>query len=102
MPFPNDDTKFKEGESGNPSGRPKGSRNLSTILKEMLDEDIEITIDGKKQKKKFQDLIIRKLIKKANDGDLRAIEQIFDRVEGKPKQSLDVESGVTVTIKHES
>jgi len=74
----------------NKEGRPKGSRNLSTILKEMLSEEIEVVVDGKKEKKQFQDLIIRKLLKKANDGDIRAITEIFDRVEGKAKQEISM------------
>lgn len=76
---------MKPGETLNPHGRPKGSRNLSTILREFLDEEIELS-DG--EKKKYKEVIIRKLIKKANDGDLRAITEIFDRVDGKPKQEI--------------
>lgn len=81
--------KMKPGETLNPYGRPRGSKNLSTILREMLDEEVEVTIDGKKEKRTFQDVIIRKLIKKANDGDMRAIQEIFDRTEGKATQSID-------------
>jgi hypothetical protein len=33
-------------------------------------------------------------LKKANDGDLRAIMEIFDRVEGKAKQEVKVESQI--------
>jgi len=99
MPIPNEHlNQFKEGESGNPNGRPKGSRNLSTILKEMLEEEIEVEIQGKKEKRQFQEVIIRKLLKKANDGDIRAIEQIFDRTEGKAKQTVDF-TGIVDTRK---
>ena len=89
MPFPNDDTKFEKGKSGNPKGRPKGARSLSTILREMLEEPIEIVVDGKKERREFREVIIRKLLKKANDGDMRAIQEIFDRVEGKAQQNID-------------
>ena len=98
MPFPNDDTQFKEGESGNPHGRPKGTRNLSTILKAMLEEDVEVVIDGKKERRQFQEVIIRKLLKKANDGEIRAIIEIFDRVEGKAKQEIATEHSGTIEI----
>jgi ribosomal 50S subunit-associated protein YjgA (DUF615 family) len=94
MPFPNDTTQFKEGESGNPAGRPKGTRNLSTILREMLEEEIEVNVEGKKERKQFQEVIIRKLIKKASDGDIKAITEILDRVEGKAKQTVE-QSGKT-------
>lgn len=72
----------------NREGRPKGSKNMSTILREMLDEDVEIVVDGVKSKKKFADVIVRKLIKKANDGDIKAIQEVFDRSEGKAKQEV--------------
>ena len=93
MPFPNDDTKFEKGKSGNPKGRPKGARSLSTILREMLEEPIDIVVDGKKERREFREVIIRKLLKKANDGDMRAIQEIFDRVEGKAQQKIDHTSG---------
>ena len=80
---------FKPGKSGNPKGRPKGARSLSTILREMLEEPIDIVVDGKKERREFREVIIRKLLKKANDGDMRAIQEIFDRVEGKAQQNID-------------
>lgn len=39
MPFPNTDTQFKPGQSGNPAGKPVGSVNLSTHIQEMLNDD---------------------------------------------------------------
>lgn len=95
---------IKKGDPGqNPAGRPKGSPNLSTVLKAMLEEKIDVRMDnGKIEKKKFMDVVIRKLIKKASDGDVRAIQEIFDRIDGKSKQPIEQLSDVTVTIKHES
>jgi hypothetical protein len=92
--------KFEKGKSGNPEGRPKGSKNLSTILREMLNEEVEVIVDGKRERKKFQDIIIRKLIKKANSGNLRAIREIFDRVEGKARQFI--ETNITAMPKPEA
>ena len=95
---------IKKGDPGqNPAGRPKGSPNLSTVLKAMLEEKIDVRMDdGKIEKKRFMDVVIRKLIKKASDGDVRAIQEIFDRIDGKSKQPIEQLSDVTVTIKHES
>jgi Rad3-related DNA helicase len=75
----------------NKEGRPKGTKNLSTILKAMLEEDVEVVIDGKKERRQFQEVIIRKLLKKANDGEIRAITEIFDRIEGKANQLIDLD-----------
>lgn len=98
-PKPPKEHQFKKGASGNPNGRPTGSRNLSTILKAMLEEDVEVVIDGNKERRQFQEVIIRKLLKKANDGDIRAIIEIFDRVEGKSKETISQETEMTINVK---
>jgi hypothetical protein len=90
---------WKEGDpSPNPSGRPKGSRNLSTILREMLEEEIDVNIDGVKLRKQFQEVIIRKLLKKANEGDIRAITEVFDRTEGKATQVIETPQNITIKV----
>lgn len=83
---------FKPGESGNPAGRPKGTKNMSTILKEML--ELEIEVDGVKITQK--DAIIKKLIQKSTAGELSAIQEIFDRTEGKAKQEIkhEIQKGI--------
>lgn len=87
----------------NKLGRPKGSRPLSCILRDMLETNIDVVVDGVKEKKQMQEVIIRKLMKKASDGDIRAIAEIFDRVEGKAKQSIDHTTGgeqiTNITVK---
>ena len=65
----------------------------------MLEEEVEVLIEGKKVKKAFQETIIRKLILKASAGDIKAISEIFDRVEGKAKQAISHESeGITINV----
>ena len=44
---PPKDGRFKPGCSGNPSGRPKGARNLTTDLENILKKRVEIREDGK-------------------------------------------------------
>ena len=36
-------TGFQKSRSGNPKGRPKGSKNLATLLAEALDEKVQVT-----------------------------------------------------------
>ena len=58
---------FQKGESGNPSGRPRGSLNRATVLaQELLAARVE-SIAGK-------------LIELAEGGDMRAIRVCMDRL----------------------
>jgi hypothetical protein len=41
---------FKPGQSGNPRGRPKGAKNESTILHELLNRKVTLTEGGKSRK----------------------------------------------------
>ena len=40
-------SRFKKGQSGNPKGRPRGSRNFSTDVKATLEEPIRVTITAR-------------------------------------------------------
>ena len=39
-------TRFKKGQSGNPRGRPSGSKNLTTLLGEVLNELVVVAESG--------------------------------------------------------
>ena len=57
-------TRFQKGQSGNPRGRPRGSKNLSTLLTDALNEPVVVTEDGKKRKISKRELGIRQLVNK--------------------------------------
>lgn len=82
--------KFPKGQSGNPAGRPKGSRNRSTIARQWL--EIEETkrnpITGKDERMSQEDLITLAQIKKAREGDTLAYKAIMDSAHGSPNQNL--------------
>ena len=58
---------FKPGQSGNPAGRPKGSRHRATLA-------IEALLDGEGE------AITRKAIEAAKAGDMVAIRLVLDRI----------------------
>lgn len=60
-------TQFQKGQSGNPTGRPKGARNKSTLAAEAL-------LDGEAE------VLTRKVIELAKDGDRTALRMCFDRL----------------------
>ena len=68
---------WQSGKSGNPSGRPKGSRNRSTILKELLDINDQETKMHQAQ------------INKAIDGDTNAYKAVLDSAYGSPVQQIE-------------
>jgi Family of unknown function (DUF5681) len=63
---------FKPGKSGNPKGRPKGSSNLATDLAEELNEKITVREDGHARRVSKQRALIKSLMAKALQGDVRA------------------------------
>ena len=66
--------KFQKGRSGNPSGRPKGSRNRTTLLAEQIFDE---RLFGKQGK---ADAIIAKAIEMAESGDTACIRLCLDRI----------------------
>jgi hypothetical protein len=43
-------TRFRKGQSGNPKGRTAGDKNLSTLLREALNEHVVVTENGRRRK----------------------------------------------------
>ncbi len=81
--------RWTRGESGNPAGRPL-TGNLGIALRRSLLE----TMPGNSEKS-IAVAVAEALIRKALNGDVQAIKEIFDRVEGKASQSIDMELSVT-------
>jgi hypothetical protein len=80
---------FQKGRSGNPKGRPKGSKNLATLLTEALDEKVQVTEDGKRRRVTKRELVIKQLVNKSASADLRAIKQLTDIVERAERRAGD-------------
>ena len=72
---------FQKGRSGNPRGRPKGSKNFATLLTEALDEKVQVTEDGKRRRVTKRELVVKQLVNKSAAADLRAIKQLTDIVQ---------------------
>jgi Family of unknown function (DUF5681) len=74
-------TRFRKGASGNPNGRPRGARNLATLLDQTLRERIAITENGKRRKVTKLAAALKQLVNRALAGDLRAMRLLLDRVQ---------------------
>jgi hypothetical protein len=71
-------TQFPKGKSGNPKGRPKGSKNMSTYLMEAAHDQVSATIGGKARNISKLQATAMQLATKAASGDQAAINKFLD------------------------
>jgi hypothetical protein len=92
MPFPNEPTQFKPGQSGNPSGRPVGARGVASQLRILL----EVMDKKNGGEGDYGSPIAKQLIriafeaKSSNSDKLRALKEMTDRLEGQPDQNINM------------
>jgi len=75
---------FMPGKSGNPKGRPR-SRGLLNALKAAVEE---VGADGRNVEEQVVDALIEEALRGRHR--LPAIQTIFDRLEGRPRQQLEI------------
>jgi len=80
---------FQPGQSGNPAGRPK-SLTLSEAFRRQLSQPVPNDPHGRT----FAEVIAERMCVAASGGDVSAAREIADRVEGKPKQSVNLDMNV--------
>ncbi len=69
-------TRFKKGESGNPSGR--STKSLPALLAAALNETVVVTIDGRRRTITKREAIVTQMVDKSASADLRATKMLFD------------------------
>jgi hypothetical protein len=74
-------TRFKKGQSGNPKGRPKGSRGLATILNRALSERVVINEGGRRKTVTKLEAAVKQVTNKAASGDPVASRQLFTLIQ---------------------
>lgn len=74
--------KWEKGKSGNPKGRPIGSRSIRKILREVLEIDLEAEnpLTREKETLDARTLMVCKLVQRATKGNLKAMDMIFDKL----------------------
>lgn len=79
-------TPWQPGQSGNPAGKPKGSKNRSTVIRELLAQP---GLDGRNN----EYIMMQALLDKAQTGDVPAVKEIQDTMYGKmPDKVLTAET----------
>jgi len=88
-------TRFRKGQSGNPRGRPRGSRNFAKLVDEALAEPVMINENGRRRKATKLQVIVKQLVNKAAQGDHRSTQLLMAFTE---RQQLLGKDGKPITI----
>ena len=70
-------TRFRKGQSGNLRGRPRGSKNFSTLLAEALNEPVVVTEDGRRRRMSKRELGVRQLANKFAMAEAQATKMLL-------------------------
>lgn len=92
---------YKKGESGNLSGRPKGSLNRSTIIQKWLlaEQSVNHPLTDEKVKLNQIDLIILSMIKEARSGNISAFKALMEMAFDKQDSTTEEKRTLTPTQK---
>ena len=71
-------TRFKKGQSGNPKGRPKGSRNFKTDVIATLEAPVQLKEKGRVKTVPTQWAALLRLREKALSGNARALDRLIE------------------------
>jgi hypothetical protein len=72
------ETRFKRGQSGNPKGRPRGAKNLASLLNEALNELVLVAEDGGRKRISKRKAAFKQLVNEAAKGNWRALKLLVD------------------------
>jgi len=78
--------RWKKGQSGNPSGRPK-SKTLSDAYRSKLEE----RVPNDPESRTWAELIAEAQVRDAVRGNVQAAREIADRTEGRARQAIEFE-----------
>jgi hypothetical protein len=92
-------TRFRKGISGNPRGRRKNVSNLTDTLRSILNEKINVRVDGRTERHSRFVLLVRSLVAHAIKGEPSATRQVFGLMEKFGLLKLeDIQHVVTVEL----
>jgi hypothetical protein len=72
------ETRSKKVGNANPRGRPRGSKNLATLLEEALDTPVASQDAGTRRRRTKRDVVIAQLVDRSANADLRATKLLLD------------------------
>ncbi|MEN1704655.1 MAG: DUF5681 domain-containing protein [Planctomycetota bacterium] len=82
---PPKNTRWKKGQSGNPKGRPKKTKEFQSLIERELDATVTISEGGKPVRLTLRELIAKTVVRGAAKGD----KQFFKVLQPKLEASVD-------------
>lgn len=101
-------SRFKKGQSGNPKGRPRRAKTFGALLREMLNEKLNITENGRRRKITMIEATFKQLVNAAAKGDARARKDLLNMLsdlarlerEQAPRTQAASPQGAVVILPH--
>ncbi len=87
-------TQFQPGRSGNPKGRPKGSRSVGDILHDIMSQRISVNENGKSRRVAAIEVLLLRLRNNAlgsNDKAIKLLLALMDRYDGSSEKGVSIE-----------
>ncbi len=94
-------TRFKSGQSGNPKGRPKGSRNFATVLQAELNTPVTIRENGRRKKITKREGVAKQLVNKGVAGDPKMMPALLNEMRFQEGLSLSVPAQEVFNTPHD-
>jgi hypothetical protein len=74
-------TRFKPGQSGNPRGRKRKSKELNQLIEAELDKFITVTEDGKRKRIRKRDGLVTQFVNRGINGDPKSLQLLIAHLE---------------------
>lgn len=84
-------SRFRKGISGNPLGRPKGTRDLASVLAATLSERVTVNENGRRKTITKLEAAVKQLVNRAAAGEARSLRLLLglkQACEAQPEQSV--------------
>ena len=94
-------SQFEKGRSGNPRGRPRGAKNLSTLLGETLSEGVTVTENGRRRKITKLAAMCKRLVNEALAGNLSAMRLLLELIRSIENRGQSSEEAFTDKVDQE-
>jgi hypothetical protein len=98
--------RFKPGESGNPRGRPRGSKNVFVLLDEELNQTVTINENGRRRRITKRAAVVKHMVNKTLSGDPRVLQILLSQLRSREAHaeadpsSADMQEGDYEVIRH--